>query len=99
MDTLEQMQYIRSIYLSVMDKLCKKQFLFQIATVQDKDTWWYKKRLEMLSLLSAQAEAGLMEANPRRALRYTCALYKYINDLEEKVGTDFKHIENRLVQK
>ena len=98
MDAVEQTQYVRRAYLRVVEELYRKSFLLKLAAVHPGDPDWYDRHLQMLELLSALAEAGLMDANPRRAIRYICALSVCAKDVLERTNRDFERIEAGLVR-
>lgn len=98
MDAVEQTQYIRAAYLQITQELYGKNFLMQLAAVHSMDPDWYDRQLQLAELLSAQAEAGMMDANPRRAVRYLCALSVCSREISERVGRDFRQVEAGLVR-
>lgn len=98
-DKETQLILVRKAYLKIIDILYTKQFRAELTVSYSCNEKWYKSHLHRIDVISVTIEHAIMENNPRRAMRYICLLNYSVNQLIEKVNSDYKPFFNQTETK
>ena len=93
----DQVIILRKKYINEIDRIYEQEFQMRLISVMLFDQNRYSNSLKTIETISSIIERACMDCNPKRILKYLLILNAVIDDLLEKINSEYTKIwDNKL---